>query len=374
MRTIDCSGVAFMQNRNDWIQALRGIAALMVVFFHLAPHWALDSLLKTTESLTRWGFSGVDIFFVLSGYVVYQSADKKHFLLPSFMLRRAMRIYLGYWPVFLLLFGLAFLGEPLPDAQKIMTSALLLNPVLWDNWLPTAWSLTYELYFYVWIAIICSVRWLPKSGTIGIFCAILLAWNIGWYVFDPVRVQAGLQPLRFPLTGMGLEFLAGAAWAHSRRRFQILQTQPWPLMALGLILVMIGFSIGTTSQFFDRVEILRVGSYGFAGFGFLLMALSMGDLHWRAPHCLTAVGDASYSLYLLHPILLTVFGTLRFRTIAPDSPWLLPFLLGMPMAMVLISLLWFRWVEKPVFDAIANRGSLHHRAVEPMVPRSKQSL
>ena len=360
-----------MQNKNDWIQALRGIAALMVVFFHLAPHWALDPLLKTTESLTRWGFSGVDIFFVLSGYVVYQSADKSVFSLPPFMLRRAMRIYLGYWPVFLLLFVLAFLGQPLPDTQKIITSALLFNPVLWDNWLPTAWSLTYELYFYVWIAIICSFRWLPRSSTIAIFFAILLAWNIGWYVFDPVRVHAGLQPLRFPLTGMGLEFLAGAAWAHSRKRFQVLQAHPWPFMAIGLILIVTGFSIGTTSDFFDRVEILRSGSYGLAGFGFLLMALSLADLHWRAPRSLVAVGDASYSLYLLHPILLTVFGVLRFRTIAPDSPWLLPFLLCMPVAMVLISLLWFRWVEKPVFESIANRDRTRSRIAERTALRTK---
>lgn len=346
-----------MQSKNDWIQALRGIAALMVVFFHLAPHWALNHLLKTTEILTRWGFSGVDIFFVLSGYVVYQSADKEDFSLPPFLLRRAMRIYLGYWPVFLLLFVLIFLGQPLPDSKKIITSALLLNPALWDNWLPTAWSLTYELYFYVWIAVICSLRWFPRSGTIAIFCVVLFVWNMGWYFFDPVRVHAGLQPLRFSLTGMGLEFLAGAAWAHSRKRFQMLQTHPWLFISIGLILVITGFSIGTTSPFFDRVEILRAGSYGLAGFGFLLMALSLTDMHWHAPRSLVAVGDASYSLYLLHPILLTVFGVLRFRILAPDSPWLLPFLLCMPLAMVLISLLWFRWVERPVFEAIANRGN-----------------
>lgn len=350
-----------MKNKNDWIQVLRGIAALMVVFFHLAPHWALDPLLQTTDSLTHWGFSGVDIFFVLSGYVVYQSADKKTFSLPPFMVRRAMRIYLGYWPVFLILFFMPLLEQPVPELKKIITSALLLNPLLWDNWLPTAWSLTYELYFYIWIAIICSFRWLPRISIIAIFCAILLAWNIGWYAFDPVRVQDGLHPLRFPLTGMGLEFLVGAAWAHSRKRFQILQTHPWPWIFFGLVLVVTGFSIGTTSHFFDRVEVLRAGSYGLAGFGFLLIALAIADLHWRAPRFLVAVGDASYSLYLLHPILLTAFGVLRFRTIAPDSSWLLPFLLLMPVAMVLLSLLWFRWVEKPVFEAIVNRDNARGR-------------
>lgn len=355
-----------MQNKNNCIQALRGIAALMVVFFHLSPHWALHPFLAKSEIFTRWGFAGVDIFFVLSGYVVYASADRNNFLLKPFMTRRALRIYLGYWPVFLLLFLMPILGQPIPDAGKVITSALLLNPVLWDNWLPTAWSLTYELYFYTWIAIIFSIRWLPQMGVIIIFFSILLAWNIGWYISDPVAVRAGLQPLRFPLTGMGLEFLAGVAWAHLRKRHQVLQTHAAAWLVFGLILVTGGYAIGTTSPFYDRVEILRAGSYGLAGFGFLLAALAIADMHWRAPSWLVAVGDSSYSLYLLHPIFLTFFGVLRFRTVAPDSPWLLPFLLMMPVAMVLISLLWFRWIEKPVFETFANRRSSRNRADKPV--------
>ena len=360
-----------MKNKNDWIQALRGLAALMVVFFHLAPHWELDSWLKGTEEFTRWGFAGVDIFFVLSGYVVYQSIDKDLFLIRPFMQRRAMRIYLGYWPVFLILFLMFFLGQPVPNAKKIITSALLLNPILWDNWLPTAWSLTYELYFYIWAAVIFSIPRIPRIGTIVIFFGILLSWNIGWYLFDPVRVRAGLQPLRFPLTGMGLEFLAGAAWAHLRKRFYILQTRSWPLITVGLILAVIGFSIGTISPFFDRVEILRAGTYGLAGFGLLLTTLSIADIKWQAPRALVAVGDASYSLYLLHPILLTIFGVFRFRTIPADSSWLFPFLLLMPLVMVLLSLCWFRWIEKPIFEVLVNRKTKLVRNAEHVVSHSK---
>ncbi len=70
-------------------------------------------------------------------------------------------------------------------------------------------------------------------------------------------------------------------------------------------------------------------------------------------------------------LMLTVFGVLRFRTIALDSPWLLPFLLCMPVAMVLISLLWFRWIEKPVFEAIANRGNARGRITEQPALRIK---
>ena len=79
---------------------------------------------------------------------------------------------------------------------------------------------------------------------------------------------------------------------------------------------------------------------------------------------MVAVGDASYSLYLLHPILLTIFGFLRFHNLPPDSPWLPPFLACMPVAMAPISPLWFRSIEKPIFDAVANRDNAHIRHVE----------
>jgi exopolysaccharide production protein ExoZ len=64
-----------MADKNHWIQVLRGVAALMVVFFHLGEYWALVPELHITKVVTHWGFAGVDIFFVLSGFVVYQSVD-----------------------------------------------------------------------------------------------------------------------------------------------------------------------------------------------------------------------------------------------------------------------------------------------------------
>ena len=134
-----------MNPKNDWLQALRALAALAVLFFHMAPHWALSPHLAPAQAWMHWGFSGVDVFFVLSGFVVYQTADKPSYSARRFLLRRGLRIYLGYWPVLLLTAALAWAASAWPPLGKAVRSALLLSPSLFDNWVPTAWSLTYEL-------------------------------------------------------------------------------------------------------------------------------------------------------------------------------------------------------------------------------------
>ena len=66
---------------------------------------------------------------------------------------------------------------------------------------------------------------------------------------------------------------------------------------------------------------------------------------------LVAVGNASYSLYLLHTFLLDASGKLRVNLGIAEHGLLLPFLLALPVAIVLISMLWYRWVEKPLMKA-----------------------
>ncbi len=343
-----------MADKNHWIQVLRGVAALMVVFFHLGEYWALVPELQFTKVVTHWGFAGVDIFFVLSGYVVYQSADKSEFDVRRFLTRRAMRIYLGYWPVLLALVVLSIFGLTYPSEHRNLSSVLLLEPFMWNNWLPTAWSLTYELYFYLWIAIICALKWVPRGLTLLVFILAVLVWNLAVLLLYPAEVYAGHQTLRFPMTSLGLEFLAGAAIAHLNRRHRLMVDRPTTFFIIGCLLVIGGFALGTSSPQFDTIDILRAGSYGVAAMGALLAVLAMSGFSLKAPLVLVAIGDASYSLYLIHPILLWLMGAFQFRHIAAGSLGQLGFLLLVPVLVVVISLFWFRWVEQPLFQAVAN--------------------
>lgn len=338
-----------------WIQALRGIAALMVLFFHMHPHWDLVPWLSVTTAVTRWGFSGVDIFFALSGFVVYRSAQRTipiHGIRP-FMKKRLQRIYLGYWPVLLLiaLTTVTVYHSPLPAFKKAIFSVLLLYPNIWDNWLPPAWSLTMEIYFYLWIALITRLPQRHQIRAIVCVMAMLLAWGIGWLLIDRAGVYNGQQPLRYGFTGLGLEFLAGALLAHAYNQKASFFYTPNLTVPFCIVLMTAGVGIGMTSPYFDRVEVMRAMSFGIMGLAALALALTLEQTRFTPPSWLVKIGDASYSLYLLHTFLLDASGKARSLFGITSSPTLFLFLLALPLVIVLASMLWYRWVEKPIMKA-----------------------
>jgi len=338
-----------------WIQALRGIAALMVLFFHTHPHWDLVPLLSITSTVTRWGFSGVDIFFALSGFVVYRSARGAIPIqaIGPFLKRRWLRIYLGYWPVLLLiaLVTVFIHGESLPPLKRMVLSTLLLYPNIWDNWLPPAWSLTMEIYFYLWIALIALLPQRHQVKAIAGLMMLLAAWGIGWLIADRPGVFSGHQPLRYGLTGLGLEFLAGALLAHAYECNARIFQMPRTTLPLCLLLMAIGVGVGTASPYFNRVEVMRAASFGIMGISALVFALTLEQTRLTPPAWLVAVGDSSYSLYLLHTFLLDASGTARMHFGITSSWALLLFMLALPVAITLLSMLWYRWVEKPIMKA-----------------------
>lgn len=348
-------GGAPIQSSLQWIQALRAIAALMVLFFHMQAQWDLVPLLSLADSVTDWGFAGVDIFFALSGFVVYRSAQSS---IPAhgiwhFARRRLLRIYLGYWPVLLLtaLLTLFVYKEALPALEKMVFSALLLYPAPGDNWLWTAWSLSMEIYFYLWIGLIAMLpqRLHVKAVLCGI--TLLALWGIGWLNMAPATVYTGQQPLRYSLTGLGIEFLAGALVAHVYTRQTALFLRTFVMLPACVALITFGFWLGMTSPAYANIEILRAFSFGAVGLGALILALVLEHTRWTPPTCLVVIGDASYSLYLLHVPLLTA--SERFHiTFGLGSEAVLPFtLLALPIAIVMLSILWYRCVERPIMRA-----------------------
>lgn len=338
-----------------WIQALRGIAALMVLFFHMHPHWDLVPLLSYTGALTRWGFSGVDIFFALSGFVVYRSAQRS---IPvrgiwPFVKKRLLRIYLGYWPVLLLIaLTTVFVYQgSLPPLRKMVFSTLLLYPNIWDNWLPPAWSLTMEIYFYMWIALIALLPQRHQIKAIVGLMVLIGAWGVGWLIADKPGVFNGQQPLRYWLTGLGLEFLAGALMAHVYERKGAMFQSVGVTVPVSILLMAAGVGIGMTSPYFDRVEIMRAASFGVMGISALVVGLTLERTRHKPPAWLVVVGNASYSLYLLHTFLLDASGKIRGYLGLTSHTALLCFMLALPVMIVLLSLLWYRWVEKPIMKA-----------------------
>lgn len=339
----------------QWIQSLRGVAALMVLFFHMTPHWATVPALALFTGAMQWGFAGVDVFFALSGFVVYQAAKKavRQGAIARFVQHRLLRVYLGYWAVLcvLALANAVVLHRPFPPAEKALFSTLLLYPAMLDNWLLPAWSLTFELCFYAWVLVLILAWRSRPQVMVALAVLFLLAWNLGWILLQPGVVYGGQQPLRYALSPFGIEFFMGAL---ASELFERIRTPAGrarvALQLVGGAMVAGGFALGTTTSAFTNVDILRVATFGAAGLGLLLffLALELGRL--APPRWLVTVGDASYSLYLLHTILLDGFAVAR-SALERHIGWSgAPLLLVsvMPVVVVLLAILWYRRVEQPL--------------------------
>jgi len=148
-----------MTNKLYNIQALRGVAVLLVVLYHLCcaeaklwPHADFKYF-----SLLKFGFGGVDLFFVISGFIItfvnYDSLGNPK-AIPSYLEKRFLRIFPLYWLVFGFIavtihyeVGVHGSVEYVPFFGHI--KALLLLPQNSTNYalVPVAWSLVYEVIF-----------------------------------------------------------------------------------------------------------------------------------------------------------------------------------------------------------------------------------
>jgi peptidoglycan/LPS O-acetylase OafA/YrhL len=151
-------------NKKHWasVQILRGIAVILVALYHFEPHFRVVLRLSPESGpVALFGFFGVDLFFVTSGFVIwpliakvsYQRGDRLRFLA-----KRALRVYVPYLVVvaIMLYYGL---GNPNADIAK---SLLLYPQGLMTQYLPVAWTLVCEIVFYLvafGLMFIHSVRW-----------------------------------------------------------------------------------------------------------------------------------------------------------------------------------------------------------------------
>lgn len=334
------------------LQVLRAVAALSVVLFHVSAGLPASGILETAKSICRYGFVGVDIFFVLSGYVVAKavwrlrtSADVR-----TFVWRRLGRIYGGYWPVLLLVLVLQCGGVPAAHpGGNWLTSILLVEPLMDRNVLPVAHTLVYEMWFYVAIAALAfSLRGSAQRRLALIFAATgLILWQAIWILFDFSAWRQARVPLSFALSALYLEFLAGAL-IYALRDAGKIRANP----AAGPTLWLLGVAVLIPSWEFFGLTLIRAIVGGTVGVGALLVALSVHAN--RGPDSRKGfwerLGDASYSLYLLHTVVLATVATLASRMVTRGEPFVECAIAATAIALsVLAARLWYRRLEKPVY-------------------------
>ncbi|MCF6220206.1 MAG: acyltransferase [Robiginitomaculum sp.] len=328
------------------IQSLRGIAALLVVFSHLL---VIEGKYSPDQSLGSWmnfGQVGVDLFFVISGFIMVHVAMKMQRggkSVMEFLFARFSRIYPLYWLVSAALL-MVWLVRPDMVFSSFTTEpniikSFLLYPDTRDPLLAVGWTLIHEIGFYLIfaLALLLKPKWLLP---------FLLLWAvvIGLGQYMGANTHSPLIALLFsPLT---YEFLAGAfaGWVFHKwnAKFAL------PSLVLGLLLwaatlfVLISAGHSMIENHMGRAIHFALPAsltvYGLAG------------IKTNLPKWSQTLGDWSYALYLTHVLTLTLLG--RFWHIfAQDSLWdNIPTLTIMTIASIVVAGLTYKLAEKPMLN------------------------
>lgn len=326
------------------------IVALAHIFHELDPVFGTHMFENVWYDLR----SGVDLFFVLSGFIIV-FVTGRHFgnasYRPNFFYRRITRIVPIYWVYTSLMLAIVLAAPSLAASVKTSPEHTIASYLFipWPNpdgalgpLLGVGWTLLYEMMFYVTFTFVIGLKMWRAIGALAVVFIGLVVARALFHTQMPFYLDYWSNP-------MILEFLAGAVIAglylQFRTRFH------W---ALGLGLTLFAFAwyaIGWHMPAFagqERVVLLGIPS------ALIIFALTFGTkglpagLKW--PHWLVVVGNSSYSLYLSHFFTIgasvAILEKLGLIQRLPAVSWILPIL----AVCVIVGLVSYLLIEKPVME------------------------
>ncbi|MFN3456788.1 MAG: acyltransferase family protein [Novosphingobium sp.] len=339
-----------MQHRRE-IEGFRALAVVPVVLFHAGvPGF-------------RGGFAGVDVFFVISGYlitgVILSGLGEERFSLAGFYERRARRILPALLSV-LLPSALIAWAVMIPEdfrkfAQGLGSSAVFASNMLFakrtgyfdddEGYQPLlhTWSLSVEEQFYILFPALVLLLWRFGRGRMALWFGALGAVSLA----ACLAISASHQAWAFYLLPTrAWELLAGAACVALPQR-----NRSGPLAAVGLALIVGGMALVDAETAPDWRLLLPV-----TGTALLLRHAGEQDPAGRllGLRPLVALGGASYGIYLWHNPLLAF---LHYQWLGTPPVWLTGVVIGLSVALGFASL-WL--IERPVRErrVLASRKAL----------------
>lgn len=298
------------------LQAVRAVAALLVLLFHSTEVAATRLHFTLFGNAFSWGNCGVDLFFVLSGFVIsYVHAGDvgRPERWRSYLLKRLIRIFPLYW---LLLGGLVVATFALPSLfpaadrewERII-KGFALFPQHDLPLLGVAWTLSHELFFYgLFSLVIWRFDWLTR----GVLAAVLVGSLVVCFLQPTVAMRVSPVPtlplaVTFCFHHFNLEFALGVAVAILFRRGKRSEWTrslaiPCLMIAVGVALFVLRAGYPQAADGFLPAPLYRVLTYG-VGAALVIMAGLCLDSTKRGAWLfrpLSPIGDSSYALYLVH--------------------------------------------------------------------------
>ena len=339
------------QKNLQFIQLLRGIACILVALMHITVTFSQTYHLPFLWNIFKFGGGGVDIFFVLSGFIITYS-NKQYITKPAsigkFLKKRMIRIFPIYWIIISLLLVFQLLLPSFYRTHFQLTAVNIFNTYFL---LPNhemingvSWSLTNEMFFYILFILALLI---PSKKFILLVLFVYLAFLL---VLPAIPITSSnnsngfTQLLLFP---MNIEFLLGILVVFLLEKFPKTWCFPFLIMGAGCFIFSAVFYIKIL-QFFNG-EYVRVIMFGFPSF-LIILSLVKYELavNIKVNNLFLKLGDASYSIYLFHLPVVVAFFKLSVKL--PITNHLLLVLLsgGMLFVICYAGILVYKKIESPL--------------------------
>lgn len=326
--------------RFAYIDCVRGLAAVFVLMQHTLEYAGFINVYGKGPYnwIANFGQAGVFAFFLVSGFVIPFSLERSKSS-KDFWIKRILRIY----PLYLFMFAMTFLAftyiEGRPFERPLLT--ILGQLVFINSWVRLqdyvggSWTLVIEFMWYISLFV-----WWRVTG--GINAKKLLV--VAFFVAVTVSVVAIVFPTRIPLGRLGM--MLACCWGlfvleYSKGTFT--RPQFWLLngvfAAVCVFLLYVGFGLRPSERLAEMINfpiVLASWSIGAATFFFFYLFRNSSLVCNKH---LIALGSISYSVYLVHPLLLHVLSHYGLDGLPIVA-------IGIP-ATIMVSILTYRYIEQP---------------------------
>jgi peptidoglycan/LPS O-acetylase OafA/YrhL len=329
------------------LQILRALAANGVLVCHLVSvERKYGHGFVVLPDLSRLGGCGVDLFFVISGFIMVGAAAGTTW--QNFLLARLTRVFPPYW-FYTTIVLLVSLAEPqmvnnVYDHPASIWKSYFLLPDTEGPLLIVGWTLIHEIYFYIGITLIIAFARRMMPSLIMWAGAVIVAHSL----FPQLLVQATAPVMTVIFHPLTIEFvfgaMAGLILKSGRTRFAL----PSLVLGVGAVVYVLGTvfvdqDLPDDVANWDRVTLL--------GIPFAMIVYGCASIEVKRDAFRTNIavrlGDASYSTYLAHVLVMSGIGRVFFL-IPLQSQSLEVAMLGVCLAMCnAVGLLSYRFIEQP---------------------------
>jgi peptidoglycan/LPS O-acetylase OafA/YrhL len=281
-------------SRLELIEVARGCAASVVVLYHCARHLNADTSLPWLMAVVQFGHAGVDLFFVISGFIithVHLGDIGKPARLGHYLRRRFQRVYPLYWIATALTLLIILVRHTLPDLNTLLDSALL-APFAPNLVVGVAWTLQFEIVFYLTFGLCILHRRIGLSA-VTLWVLVIMAGLTG------IRISPIPALLASPFN---LEFLFGVIGAVLAQRRP--DAIPNGLLPLGVALFALAALAENTGLIDGYTDPARF-AYGLPS-AMIVLGAARQPGQWTAWPILRSLGKASYSIYLFQFIFIAL--------------------------------------------------------------------